>query len=158
MFKWLLLDTVRMNFPNVQLPIELHDMIYTETRSLSAQLTATTTQLDQLRADFETYKRKTRAATLKLQQIATQGKNQQAEAALREQVKTLEGEPEELRRCNDALRSQVEAMAKAKKAAGRLSEGLRRRTKRRRRAGIAEGEGADRRGNSGIEGTDENRG
>lgn len=158
MFKWLLLDTVRMNFPNVQLPIELHDMIYTETRSLSAQLTATTTQLDQLRADFETYKRKTRAATLKLQQIATQGKNQQAEAALREQVKTLEGETEELRRCNDALRSQVESIEKAKKAAGRRSEGLRRRTKRRRRAGIAEGEGADRRGNFGIEGTDENRG
>ena len=144
LFKWLLLDTVRMNFPNVELPIELHDMVYTETRSLSAQLSAATTQIDQLRADFETYKRKTRAATLKLQQIATQGKSQQAEAELREQVKTLQDEAEELRRCNESLRSQVETMEKAKKAAGRRSEGLKRRTKRRGRAGTAEREGADR--------------
>ena len=115
-----------MNFPNVELPIELHDMVYTETRSLSAQLSAATTQIDQLRTDFETYKRKTRAATLKLQQIATQGKSQQAEAELREQVKTLQDEAEELRRCNESLRSQVETMEKAKKAAGRRSEVLNR--------------------------------
>ena len=118
-FKWLFLETVQMNFPNTQLPIELHDMVYTETRSLSSQLHTATAQLDQLRADFETYKRKTRAATLKLQQVATQGKATQAEAELRQQVKALEGTAEELRRSNEALQSQVESLEKARKAAGR---------------------------------------
>ena len=49
-------------------------------------------------------------------------------------------------------------MEKAKKAAGRRSEGLKRRTKRRGRAGTAEREGADRGRSRGTEGADENRG
>ena len=109
-----------MNFPNVELPIELHDRIYTETQSLTAQLNATTTQLQQLREDFDTYKRKTRAATLKLQQFVTQGKSSQVESELRQQIKALEDETQELRRSNSSFQSQLEALESVRKASGRL--------------------------------------
>ena len=120
LYKWLLLDTLRVNFPNAELPIELHDRIYTETQSLTAQLNATTTQLQQLREDFDTYKRKTRAATLKLQQFVTQGKSSQVENELRQQIKALEDETQELRRSNSSFQSQLEALESVRKASGRL--------------------------------------
>lgn len=120
LYKWLLLDTLRVNFPNAELPIELHDRIYTETQSLTAQLNATTTQLQQLHEDFDTYKRKTRAATLKLQQFVTQGKSSQVESELRQQIKALEDETQELRRSNSSFQSQLEALESVRKASGRL--------------------------------------
>ena len=83
-------------------------MIHTEKQSLCKELETTTKQLDQIREDFEKYKKKTRAATLKLQQSVASFKNAQNDQHLHDQIKALETEKEGMIHQIEDLQSQVD--------------------------------------------------
>ena len=102
------METVQGAFPDVKLPVELHDMIHTEKQSLCKELETTTKQLDQIREDFEKYKKKTRAATLKLQQSVASFKNAQNDQHIHDQIKALETEKEGMIHQIEDLQSQVD--------------------------------------------------
>lgn len=78
MFKWLYLDTVLSQFPStskkhlvviiVDVPKEVHQTSHTSTPSINNQIVELTSELGRVKEEYETYRKKSRMATVKLQQ------------------------------------------------------------------------------------------
>ncbi|KNB43131.1 hypothetical protein JH06_3332 [Blastocystis sp. subtype 4] len=95
--KWLQLDVLRQSFPSAIIPTEIHSVLHSELHSTLQDLNVTQKELESLQSEYENYRKRTRIATVKLQQALASSQQSDTLKEFQQKVNELELKEQQLR-------------------------------------------------------------